>query len=215
LNEDNIITRIYGIFINTNLTFKNINNRPTRFSIIFPGIILYYSLIFYFLLFIPTIWRNIFFIQLSGIPSLELIGIFFVIMVIFASFSILGILIINFFRQIITNKGKKKKLMVLNYYFYSLSPFLLLLTQLPFIFIFNGHYQLHYLTYFYVTILCFTICAHITYLGKGIQLALKLNWQKTLIFIIIYAGFVVSILFFMFYLVYFSNISYSWLGSLF
>jgi len=214
MKDDNIFTRIYRMFLNPKEVLKSIINKPTRFSIIITGIILFYSLIFYFLFFNPNLWRNIFFIQFSGLTILELIGVFFIVIIIISLISISLLLIINFLRQIITKRGKKRKLLVLNIYFYSLDPFLILLTQLPFLIIFSGHYQLFNLSYFYIIIYFLTISIHIFYLSYGLKISLKISWKKTLIFTVIYSCLLIFIILICFYIIFYTNISYTWLGSL-
>ena len=142
MNTNNILRRLYDIILKPKDTYVNIRNKPTRISLILIGTILFYSLIFYFLLLNPNLWKNLFFIQFSGLGILELMGIFFVLVVIFTLLSIGFIILINYLRQLITKKGKKKKIVILNHYFYSLSPFLFFLTQIPFLLILTPFYLL-------------------------------------------------------------------------
>ncbi len=215
MQNDNFLTRIINILIRPEKTIEKINKKPTRFSIVFTGIFLYYALIFYFLFFSPNIWKNLFFIQFSGFSFLELVAFYLILILILSIFSILFILFINFLRQLFTKKGKKRKILVINHYFYSLSPFLIILTQIPFLVIFNGYYSLFNLLYFYIGIYIISISFHIFYLGNGIRITLKITWSKTIIFYFIYSLLIICLVFLTYYIIYFSNISYSWLGSIF
>ena len=214
MKKESIFIRIYKIFLKPKETFQDINESPNRFSIILPGIILIYALIFYFLFFNPNLWKNLFFIQFSGFSLLSLTGLFFLVIFIFVIIFIFILLIINFFRQLITKKGKKKKLVVLNNYFYSLVPFLLILTQLPFLYIFGGHYQLLYLSYFYIGIYIFVFSLHIFYISTGIKVAFKISWKKTIVITGIYCILIIILCISLYYIIYYSNFSISWLGAI-
>ncbi|MBD3229369.1 MAG: hypothetical protein GF329_14385 [Candidatus Lokiarchaeota archaeon] len=212
--ENNVFKRIYQTLLTPKDTFENITKKPTRFSIILAGILLLYGLIFYFLFFHPNIWKNIFFIQFSGLSLLSLIGIFFIIVIIFALIFVSILLITNFIRQLITKRGKKKKLVVLNYYFYSLVPFIFLLTQLPFIFIFNGYYQLLGLNIFYIGFYILVLGLHVYYFSIAIGVGLDLSWKKTIFVGFIFSLLILGLFIFIYWVLFYSNISYSWLGSL-
>lgn len=212
MEKNNVFMRIYKIFLSPTDTFKKINKNPTRFLIIFPGIILLYSLIFYFLFFSPNIWKNLFFIQFSGLSLLSLLGIFYAVVLIFALLFISLLLIINFLRQLITHKGKKKKLVVLNYYFYSLTPFLIILTQIPFLIIFKGYYNLLGLDILYTSIFILVLGLHVYYFTTGVGVGLNLSKIKTIFIGIIFSLLILGLILFLYYLIFYSQFSYSFLG---
>jgi hypothetical protein len=195
-------------------TFRKITKNPTRFLIILPGIILLYSLIFYFLFFSPNIWKNLFFIQFSGLSILALLGIFYAVILIFALVFISLLLIINFLRQLITHIGKKKKLVALNYYFYSLTPFLIILTQIPFLIIFKGYYNLLGLNFLYIGIFILVLGLHVYYFATALGVGLNLSKIKTIIVGIIYSVLILGLFLFLYYLIFYSQFSYSFLGYL-
>lgn len=214
MEKDNVFTRLYKILLSPRDTFQKITKKPTRFLIIFPGIILLYSLIFYFLFFSPNIWKNLFFIQFSGLSLLSLLGIFYAVVLIFALVFISLLLIINFLRQMITHKGKKKKLVALNHYFYSLTPFLIILTQIPFLIIFKGYYNLLGLNILYFGIFIVVLGLHVYYFATAVGVGLNLSKIKTIFIGIIFSLLILGLFLFLYYLIFYSQFSYSFLGYL-
>jgi len=108
MDQNNLFNRFIKIFYKTSEIFQDIQKKPTRFLYIFPGIVLVYSLIFYFLLYIPNLWKNLFNVQFSGEDLSLQIAIFFGAILIFVVIFLLSLSLVNFTRRLITKTKKNK-----------------------------------------------------------------------------------------------------------
>ena len=216
-NVKNLGKRIYQMFNSPSEGFKELMDNPIHSSISFSLGFGIFCLIFYILLQVPTLLSSIFIHDMASafiFPIVYLI-IFGLVAILF-SIIILNFLIGNLIRRRIQNKKAmmKEKTKVLNIYVFSLTPYIMFLTQIPFIIIFGGNYNLFFLNFFIIGLFIGLSAWHFVLFYKGLIISLKTKKAARNV-LIIYLTILSTLVILITYVINFNGLSISILGYLF
>lgn len=214
--KNNMLRRVIGIYLHPIETFQEISKAPTSWKQIFLLLLGILTIFFVYLVQIPSGLTSIL-IGASFFPIYLIILLFIVVMIIF---SLVYFLLLYVVYEVgihlrISRKQHRSKKIIFNLYIYSLTPLLLIISQIPFILIFGGHYSLFSLNFFYLGVLVFLIGWHMLLLYRGIQIDSDINAQHAKYITGIYIGIIGSLILFLIFAILYINFDISWLGLLF
>jgi len=213
--KTSVINRIFGIFLSPTTTLKEICDAPTSGKLLYLLLVAIVTILFVFLVQIPSGLTSIL-IGASMFPQYQIYFLFFAVMAIF-SLIFIGLLNLIYATGVSLKKSRKehrsRKIMV-NLYIYSLVPFLLLSSQIPFILIFGGHYSLFHLQFFFYFLLGAVFGWHFVLIYRGLQIESDISPKGAKILTVIYIGVIICIAFSIIYAVLYINFDISWLGFL-
>ncbi|MHA1264995.1 MAG: YIP1 family protein [Candidatus Helarchaeota archaeon] len=207
--------RITGLLLHARDTFEEITEAPTGWKWIFLYLIGILTLFSIYLIQVPTGLSSIL-IGASTFPMYLIILLYLLVMVIASAFLFLFLLIvyqigIRLRRSHTTHRSRK---IIYNLYIYSLTPFILLISQIPFVLIFGGHYSLFNLTVFYYFLLGFVFGWHFFLFYRAIQTAAEMSPQRAQVITGIYIGSLGTFTGILIYAILYINFDISWLGGL-
>ena len=214
--KNNPLKRLIGIYLHPTETFKEISKGPTSWKQIFLMMAGILTLLFIFLVQIPSGLTSIL-IGASLFPIYLIILLFGIIMILFSLIYFLCLYVvysIGVHLRISRSEHRSKKV-IFNIYIYSLAPLLLILSQIPFILIFAGHYTLLYLKPFYFGLLAILVGWHLLLLYRGIQIDSDISSKHAKLITGFYIGSIGALTIFLIFAILYINFDISWLGSLF
>ncbi|MHA1797782.1 MAG: YIP1 family protein, partial [Candidatus Helarchaeota archaeon] len=206
-NLKNISVKVYEILTSPSKGFKNVLKSPDHSSIAFLFGYGIFCLIFLMLLQFPTILSSIFLHDAGTSLYPQIIFLIYFSLVFFLYvFILLNFQLFNLLRRKIQKiePAFKEKTKIINIYVYSLVPYGLFCTQIPFIIIFGGHYNLFFLSFFIISLFLALTSWHFILFYKGLKISLKNKKNSRLLFII-YISVIISIILMSIYLVNFSK----------
>ncbi|MDD1777008.1 MAG: YIP1 family protein [Candidatus Helarchaeota archaeon] len=213
--KTNLIKRIFGIFLNPTTTLKEVCEAPTSWKLSYLLLVAIITILFVFLVQMPSGLTSIL-IGASIFPQYLIFLLFFVVMALF-SLIFVGILNLIYVTGVRLKRSRiehrSRKTMV-NLYIYSLVPFLLLSSQIPFILIFGGHYSLFQLQFFFYFLLGVVFGWHFTLVYRGLQTCSDISPKGAKIVTGIYMGIIIGFAFSIIYAILYINFDISWLGFL-
>ena len=213
--KSSVIRRIFGIFSNPTTTLKEICEAPTGWKRSYLLLVAILTIFFVFLVQVPSGLTSIL-IGARLFPQYLIYLLFFGVM---AAFSLIftGLLNLVYITGVRLRKSKKEhrsRKTMINLYIYSLVPFLLLLSQIPFILIFGGHYSLFHLQFFFYFLGGAVFGWHFILIYRGIQTGSDISPKGAKILTGIYIGIIVCIVISIVYAILYINFDISWLGFL-
>ncbi len=213
-SKNNVLKRISRIFLNRKEMLKEIANEPTSWKWIFLLLVGILTMFAVYAIQVPSMLTSIL-ILASGLPDYMIVSLFMVVMVIVAILYFIFVFIV-YIVGIRLRKGNQHRSskVIFNLYVYSLSPILLLATQIPFILIFGGHYTLLNLAPFFAFILGLTVGWHAVILYNGIQTNSTITPKGAKIVTICYLGSLGALTGFLIYAILYIPFSITWLGAL-
>ncbi|NVM54722.1 MAG: hypothetical protein HWN66_13555 [Candidatus Helarchaeota archaeon] len=213
--KDNVLKRLAGIYLQPKETFKEISDDPTSWKLIFALLVGIISIFFVYLIQIPSGLTSIIVVTYT-FPIYIIFPLLFAVMIIFSLISLIFLYVVCILGRRLrkSQKEHRNKKVIFNIYIYSLSPLLLLVSQVPFILIFGGHYSLFNLRLFYTFLLGLIVGWHVKLLYQGIQANSDISPQRAKLIAGIYMGSICAIVGFMIYAVLYLNFDVSWLGLL-
>jgi len=215
-NTKNTLNKMYKVLISPSEGFSELNNKPVHSS--FGFILGYgmYCLIFLMISLVPTIFSSIFFHDMATAfePWLIYLIYFSLVFILYVIIQ-MNIQIINLLRRKIKKNDaiNKEKTNVMNLYSWSLLPYVMFITQIPFILIFGGHYNLFFLHFFIISLFIILSCWHFVLFFKGLNTLKSAKSSKTIF--IIYLAILITIIILSVYIINWNNVSISILGYLF
>jgi hypothetical protein len=213
--KSSFIKRIFGIFSSPTTTFKEICQAPTSWKLLYPLLVAIITMLFAFLVQVPSGLTSIL-VGANIFPLYLIYLLFFVVMAIF-SLVFIGFLNLIYVTGVRLRKPRKehrnRKTMV-NIYVYSLVPFLLLISQIPFIVIFGGHYSLFQLQFFFYFLLGVVFGWHFILIYRGLQIGSDIRPKSAKILMGLYIGIILCIAISIIYAILYINFDISWLGFL-
>lgn len=215
-SQNNIFKRISGVLINQRVTLQDIADNPTSWKILFPFLVGILSLFTWFLIQIPSALTSIIDTAGSPFPDYMIVLLFFGVIIALSMIYFL-ILVIVYLVGIQFRRSREKHRsikVIFNLYIYSLSPLLILVTQIPFIFIFGGHYNLFNLNLYFFFLLGLVIGWHVTILHRSIQTNSDITPRRAKLIAILYIGIIFSVAIFIVYAILYIPFDISWLGQL-
>lgn len=213
--KDNVFKRIAGLFLHPRKTIGEIAGDPTGWKWIFAllvGILLMFSL---YLIQMPSALNSI--LVIASTFSLQIIVLLYVVvMVVVAVIFFIFLFLVHFIGTQLrrTRTRHRSRKVVFNLYIYSLSPFLLLLSQIPFILIFGGYYSLFNLKLFYFFLLGIVFGWHFLLFYQGFQVNAEISPRWSKLITGLYIGSLGTITGILIYATLYINFDISWLGAL-
>lgn len=213
--KNNVFKRLGGMFLHHKETLKEISDNPTSWKYIFLLLVGLLTIFFVYLVQVPSALNSLLIIA-SGLPLYIITLISMLVMVILSLiyFIILYIICIIGVRLRRSREEHRNKKILFNLYIYSLAPWLILATQIPFILIFGGHYMLFNLSFFFYFLLGLVIGWHVVLLYRGIQTNSDLSPRRAKLIAGIYIGSISAMAGFVIYAILYINFSITWLGGL-
>ncbi len=213
--KKNIFRRIWGIYLNDRETFREVAEHPTNLMYIFLLLVGIVTIFMFYLIQVPSGLNSIIIIA-STFPISLIILLFMVFMVAGALIYYLVLYIICMIgtRLRKSRKEHRQKKVIFNLYIYSLAPFLVLATQIPFILILGGHYSLFALKPYFLFLLGLTTGWHLVKLYRAIQTNSDITARRAKLLTILYIAMIAVGVAFIVYAVLYINFDISWLGSL-
>ena len=216
MNAKEMLKKMYKVLISPSEAFAELEEKPVHSSLSFVLGYSMFCLIFLMILQVPTIFSTLILYDMGStfqpvITFLIYISVVFILYVIIQ----LDIQGFNLIRRKIRKKDAidKEKTKVLNLYSWSLLPYVMFITQIPFILIFGGHYNLFFLHWFVISLFIILSCWHSVLLYKGLN-SLKSAKSSKIIFIS-YLAILISITILSLYIINWNNLSLTFLGYLY
>ncbi len=213
--KNNVFSRLKGIFLSPKETLQDIADAPTSWKYIFLLPIIFLAVFCVFFIQVPSGLNSILIIA-STLP-MYLIILLFIVVVAIVSLLYDFLLFIIFFigRRLRKSKNDhRSQKAIFNLYIYSLSPLLLLITQIPFILIFGGHYSLFNLRFYFFFLFGMVIGWHVVLLYRAIQTNSDISPNRAKLLTGIYIGSIAVLALVLVYATYYINFDISWLGAL-
>jgi len=214
--QKNVLKRILGMFSHPTETLEEICKVPSSWKIIFLLLVANLTIIFVYIVQIPTGLNSIL-IGASLFPVYIIVLLFLVVMIIFAVI-LLGIINFIYFIGVRLRRSRsehRSRKIIFNIYVYSLVPAFFLLSQLPFILIFGGHYSLFQLRIFFYILFGIIIGWHVLLSYKGIQTQSDISPNRAKLIAGLYIGIIGSSTGFLIYAILYIPFSISWLGLIY
>jgi len=207
--------RIRGLLLMDKGTLKEIVERPTSLIYIFFLLVGILTMFMIYLIQVPSGLNSIIIFASTFSVSI-IVLLFLVVMVIGACiyFFILYIVCIVGVHLRKPREAHRPKKTLFNLYIYSLAPVLILITQIPFLMIFGGHYSLFNLRPFFFALLGLVIGWHVLLLYRAIQVGSDITPKRAGILVGIYVGIIGAGAAFIIYAILYINFDISWLGAL-
>jgi len=212
----NMLNRMYKVLISPTEGFTELEEKPVHSSLSFLLGYGMFCLIFLMILQVPTILSTLFIYDM-GTTFEPIIIVLIYISVVFILYVIIqiNIQLINLIRRKIRKNDaiNKEKTKIINLYSWSLLPYVMFVTQIPFILIFGGHYNLFFLHFFVISLFIILSCWHFVLLYKGLNSLKSAKSSKTIF--IIYLAILISITILSVYIINWNNLSITILGYLY
>jgi len=214
--KNNLMKRLIGIYLHPTETFQEISKAPTSWKQVFLLLLGILTIFFVYLVQIPSGLTSIL-IGVSLFPIYLIVLLFVAVMIIFSLIYFLFLYIVYKVgvHLRISRKEHRSKKIIFNLYIYSLAPLLLIVSQIPFILLFGGHYSLFSLKWFHLGLFVFLIGWHMILLYRGVQINSDINSQHAKLVTGIYIGSIGALMFFLIFAILYINFDISWLGVLF